>query len=172
MKYRSIILTTIRSLLVCGGLARTALAGPDVTVVNTTANPVPITGTVTDADNPARNAVQMEIIVNPGSTTSSVTIPAGKIFVIEFVSFIASGATVESLELGITGPNIIGGNPIELTYQLVPTPPNALVLSVGNQALRLYAQPGTNVVVAFTSSDNNQHSGVEVSLSGYLVNAQ
>jgi hypothetical protein len=77
MKNRSIILTTILSLLVCGGLSSTARAAgaapvtvvntpnvivantpnvnvanaPNVNVANTTTNPVPIIGTVRDARN-------------------------------------------------------------------------------------------------------------------------
>ena len=65
MKNRNIILTAIPSLLAFGGLSYTALAQvaapapaarttTPVTVVNTATNPVPITGTVGVAENPAR----------------------------------------------------------------------------------------------------------------------
>ena len=92
MKNRNIILIAILS-LGCGGLPCTALPAilapglqpQNVIVANTATEPVPIR----DAENPARNAVQQELwpLVSTGGGSPSVTIPAGKIFVLEFVSF-------------------------------------------------------------------------------------
>jgi hypothetical protein len=179
MKNRGIILIVTLSLLVCGGLSWTALAqnADPVRVVNTTTNSVPIR----DTDNPARQAVQQNIQVTltggAKGGNSSVTIPAGKIFVLEFVSFVATvpGGTITFLEIQVFDPfinNPTGTGPV--SYELVPPPPNAVGFSVGNQALRLYAQPGTNLAVEFsvTASNPNTPPFVVVSLSGYLVNAQ
>jgi hypothetical protein len=55
-----------------------------VVVVNTPANPVPVTGIVRNAENPARQAFQIEYhprILDPTRTT-----PQSKIFVIEYIS--------------------------------------------------------------------------------------
>lgn len=129
MKNRTIILTAILSLLVCGGLSSTALAAgsapvtvintPDVNVVNTATHPVPVIGTVAVADNPARQAVQTSTGFNAGSgfpvtVVGILTIPPGKIFVLEFVSFSASvpGGTVQSLAIAVTGNRAQGGGQV------------------------------------------------------------
>jgi hypothetical protein len=110
-----------------------------------------------------------------GEGQSSITIPAGKIFVLEFVSFGAGvpGGSVESLSINVTGNQINGGQGQAFYYLVIP-PPNAAGEFHGSQALRVYAQPGTSLVVTFavTASDPNNPAGVEVSLSGYFVNAQ
>ena len=102
MKNRNIILTATLSLIICGGLSCTALAAtpppfdvnvvntPSVTVANTTANPVPVVGTVNTAPDPARSAAQIQLQLEPLGSPSTVTIPAGRIFVIEYVSFLFS----------------------------------------------------------------------------------
>lgn len=176
MKNRNIILTAILSLLGCGGLTCTAQAGPspgNVNVVNTTTNPVPIT----DADNPARNAAQQELlipIVGGGFNGHTlITIPAGKIFVLETASFSVGLPGVVAITISVIGPNITGGQGLA-TYQLVipPTSPGA-VGAIGSQALRLYAQPGTSVDINVdldVAAANT--TTVSVDLSGYFVNAQ
>jgi hypothetical protein len=197
MKNRSIILTTILSLLVCGGLSCMAQAGPPpanvnvvntpnvnvantpkVTVVNTTANPVPVTGTVGVTENAAHNAVQQDVgILAPGQ--ASITIPADKIFVLETVSFSTLG--VDFIELDFTGHfSLINGVQSTGTVRyFLQIPPNtfenavASTASQNSQALRLYAQPGTTITIIFSAVPNFSGSpGGEVSLSGYLVSAQ
>jgi hypothetical protein len=121
MENQNIILTAILSLLGCGGLSYIALAAapvdvvntPNVNVANTTTNPVPITGTVSDAENPARNAVQQEVLFNftsGGSSDqqSSISIPAGKIFVLEFASFFASTPNLIAISITVSGHAIRG----------------------------------------------------------------
>ena len=127
MKNRSIILTAFLSLLVCGGLSSTARAGSaPVTVVNTTTNPVPIVGTVRDGHNPARNAVQHEFnIVLTGTLqgSSSINIPAGKIFVLETVSVFADGP-LDFIFITVNGREITGGQGA-VDYSVLIPPPNA-----------------------------------------------
>ncbi len=184
MKNRSIILTGILSLLGCGALSCVAQAAdpsaakrgsapvsvvntPNVNVANTTTNPVPIIGTIADAENPARQAVQQGVFFNftspiPGNApggSQSIPIPAGKIFVLEFVSFQAflpaqGGGTngiVVAITITVDGP-WIDGSQASLAYPLVIPPPtftNASTTFIsGSQAMRLYAQPGTNLVVS------------------------
>jgi hypothetical protein len=183
MKNRCIILTAILSLLGCGGLSCIAQAAdstpvrvvntPKVNVANTTTNPVP----VQDAENPARNAVESSValpITSSPQTQASITIPADKIFVLEFVSFngfeLAPNVTVERLAITVTG-NLVQGGQGSATYELaIPSPSR-----YGSQVMRLYAQPGTVLeitsVVSSTSS-GAQPSSLTVSLSGYFVDAQ
>jgi hypothetical protein len=187
MKNRSIILTTILSLLALGGLTGTALAQnsdpvrvvntPNVNVVNTATNPVPVIGTVaTNAVEPARNAVQQSIEVAltgvQESGQSSITIPAGKIFVLETVSVFTGSSDLFDLAISFTGPLITGGNGLVNYHLAIPTPGVAGIAS-GIQALRLYVQPGTNLTVSCSRSVGGATSSVYfVSLSGYFVNAQ
>jgi hypothetical protein len=114
---------------------------PNVNVANTTTNPVPIIGTVQNADNPARHAVQQDIAINLTTTTSGITtisIPKGKIFVLETVSFFASVpvGTVEQLSITTDGTRL-DGTVTSGTYQLVVPPPNTPGLFNGSQALRV-----------------------------------
>jgi hypothetical protein len=191
MKSRSIILTAILSLLVCVGLSCTALAGTGsapVTVINTTTNPVPVTvanttpvpvtGTVGVAENPARNAVQLKLL--PIGGTSSITIPAGKILVIEFVSFefVDKGpgpgsATLVELSVAVTDPLITGGSG-SLNYQLAVPPANSAnpFVTVGSQALRLYAQPRTTLSVSWGAQGGTGNFVLTVHISGYFVSTQ
>ena len=99
----------------------------------TNTNPIPVTGTVgvtgtvTNADNPARNAVQQSTTISlaVGAVTgkASIMIPANKIFVLEFASFRATtpSGTVVSLEISVSGPQIDGTNGAGL-YELVVPP--------------------------------------------------
>jgi hypothetical protein len=197
MKNRNIILTAILSLLVCGGLscmAQNAPSGipgpptdnvnvvntpnvnvantPKVTVVNTTANPVPVTGTVGVAENPARQAVQQLILVDLPQggvgTSSPMTIPAGEIFVIEFASWDSIGfETPLFVEIQVQRTPLITGGQSSMPYALV-VPPNAIGAS---QAVRLYAQPGTNILVG-TEFPSTTNQSIRVALSGYTVKAQ
>ena len=90
-------------------------ATQDVNVVNTATNPVPVTGTVQNAENPARQAVQWRgqlTFTDSGIGHTSITIPAGKIFVVEFASFSgfnSFGGGVSSLTITVTGNLVQGG---------------------------------------------------------------
>ena len=185
MTNRSIVLTAVLSWLGCGGLACTALAQnsdpvrvvntPSVNVVNPTTNPVPITGTVTDAENPARQAVQHGFnIVLTGTLqgSSSINIPAGKIFVLETVSLLANGP-LDFVFITVHGTDITGG-PGAVDYSLLIPPANAAGITSSSQALRVYAQPGTPLTVNVMLTTTNPSSSflTSVTLSGFFVNAQ
>jgi hypothetical protein len=201
MKNRSIILTAILSLLGCGGLSCVAQAAdpsaakrhsapvsvvntPNVNVANTTTNPVPIIGTVEVAENPARQAVQTITSLGEGAHETAFPIPAGKIFVLETVSFSSTGRMF-FVEIGVTGPALPGTvivPPIGETipdgmvtcfYQLVlpPVPTGNFSRHAGSQALRLYAYPGTQLVIRYMAEVEVLNEA-NVAVSGYFVNAQ
>jgi hypothetical protein len=197
MKNRNTILKAILSLLAFGGLSCTAQAAGGaapvnvtntttnpvpvtgtVNVVNTTTNPVPVTGTVgvtgtvANADNPARHAVQQQLDFVTGPT--SITIPAGSIFVLETVSFFFEGTqvTLDNLHLRVTGNLITGGGQGTVDHYLVIPPPTSSGTIQGGQALRLYAQPGTTLSVFSAVGGPGSISSFLVSLSGYFVSAQ
>ena len=140
-----------------------------------------ITGTVGVVDNPARNAVQafanITLVGGALGDNAFISIPAGKIFVIEFASLYASvpGGTVESLGMFVTAPQTLGPDqPGHYEYELVIPPPDSAGFIHGSQTVRLYAQGGTNIQVHFgvTGSNGSRPPNVMVSLSGYLVSAQ
>ena len=144
-------------------------------MANAATNPVPITETVGVAENPARQAAQQQIDIplsrvaqEDVSGTSSIPIPAGKIFVLETVAFyfLLGIETVRLLQIEVTGPLITGGQGVAAYALLIP--PGVIR---GSQALRLYAQPGTNLKIIFEGT-GGPRSRAFVSLSGYFVNAQ
>jgi hypothetical protein len=182
MKNRSIILTAILSLLGSGGLSSTALAAgaAPVTVTNTATNPVPIIGTVAAADNPARSAVQLTVnldVAQNGDFSEVPTfVPAGKIFVVEYVSFYAKtpGDTVEYVSIKVAEPHLDGSSGLS-EYFLAMPPRTPFGLTIGSQVVRLYAPPGQPIYATVLLTTPNQTSDnypVQASLSGYLVNAR
>jgi hypothetical protein len=170
------------------GLGQEEPVGPTkpVVVVNTLANPVPVFGIVRDAENPARQAFQIEYhprILDPARTT-----PQGKIFVVEYISGELQVDTpageptpCKILRLGFSSSPSLFSNP--------PIPPGAFsvipifqgyVNSIGfvrsfysiSQTVKIYIAPGTVVGTGFSligpvcvpSSLNGR-----ITLSGHLV---
>jgi hypothetical protein len=176
MNNRNIVMTAILSLLGRGGLSCTALAAilppplipQTVILANTATEPVPIR----DAENPARQAAQQELDLVFGPF-NGITIPAGRIFVLETVSFQFNGggvASLDSLSIGVIDP-VITGRQGSVDHFLVIPPPNSAGIIQGSQALRRYAQPGTILGVNQSVSGNGPKS-FAVSFSGYFVSAQ
>jgi hypothetical protein len=98
--------------------------------------------------------------------------------VLEFVSFFVvprTGGFVEDLSITVTG-NLLQGGRGSVLYSLAIPPPDELGKFHGSQAVRLYAQPGTNLRIACAVSNFTSpvdvNFGANVSISGYLVNAQ
>jgi hypothetical protein len=145
---------------------------PNVNVVNTTSNPVPVIGTTQSADNPALSAVGMDFFVqfNGSHGHASVTISAGKIFVLEFVTF-RSPQTVTDIALTTTGPLITGGQGT-ITYFLARVAADANVSTDGSQLVRLYLQPAANLDIDVFVASQAANNSIKMSLSGYFVNAQ
>ncbi len=153
-----------------------------VEVVNTPAEPVPVTGTVNvgnggghplpvrDVDNPARQPVHSDgFCGGKGCRATLYTVPAGKHFVIEYISMFAEMPVGEVayfyLETFIEGRLVAHWFPM--------TAPAAVFrdggASVGQQ-VRLYADSGTTVTtVASHSGTVGVDGGFTFSISGYLV---
>ena len=154
----------------------------DVNVVNT---PLPVTGTVTvgnlgdsplpvrDVDNPARQPVQARancsVTIETGCLPTIYTVPAGKRLVIEYASMDANVPAGELAQLAIATRT--GGETVEHAFPL--TPPS-VAFSAGRaanvgQQVRLYADPGTSVVVTGSRSGFGSPASFIFTISGHLV---
>lgn len=139
----------------------------DVRVVNTP--------DVRDADNPARQAYQQEVglKVEEGMGTGSTDfeVPAGKRLIIEFVSAEVHAPPGQSCDVRIgTSNGDNGRSHFFAATQVAPTDlGNEIMVS---QVTRLYADPGTKVVVVVRRLATSQTGSLQgaVSISGYLVN--
>jgi len=101
-----------------------------------------------------------------------VTVPAGKVAVIEYVSAQAS-AGVHSLQLGVQTFRGMAGStpvysapriPLSLTQQ---APPAKMPLSC-SQILRAYSGPGMPIKIQFTTESTGKSEAYGI-ISGYLV---
>ena len=140
-------------------------ADPPVTVVNTTAQPVP----VRDVDNPARQPFQTSTssptnaFNAQGFGLTLITVPAGKRLVIEFVSATCSP----------TGAGGVVPNPLRVTTQVdhwfALQPGNQIGLAVGTHLTSLYADPGTKVNLTVFPTSNAATVICNVAVSGYFI---
>ena len=152
---------------------------PTVSVTNLptgTAGPAPTTVTlVKDLDNPAQQPFQNGLscaTIASGATScfSTLTVPAGKELVIEYVQISSrenAGSTTAVYLLTTT----VGG--LSIAYSLAPG--TAVVVNgnnvrIGEHLTRIYADPGTTV--RFDGSENSNSGTVIFTalLSGHLVN--
>ncbi len=163
-----------------------ALAAPppkEVIVVNTSAEPVPVVGTlsgaVTAAIAPSKEPFQQDVsvLVDAGalSNTASFLVPLGKRLVLEY----ASGNTrVDDKELvRVNVATTAGGSSV--THTLAPevihrdfeAPTTDDFIVTYGQTIRIYADPGTQVSVTATRSENAEITPTffQLALSGYLV---
>jgi hypothetical protein len=148
---------------------------PNVTVANTITNPVP----VRDTDNPAIQPFQTEIALDLTSFTSKVgtfTVPAGKRLVIEFVSIFAqvNQGQKELVNIETTAGNTVASYTVVPNFYGTEVSSNpAFDVFVGNQQMRVYADPGSTVNILVYGQLNTNALGGQtvVSLSGYLVNS-
>jgi hypothetical protein len=145
---------------------------PTVQVGNDSSTPLP----VRDVDNPARQSFQRELdpLVPSGSfsASDSLTVPAGKRFVIEFAS--ASIDTTAGTKMWVRIQTTSSG--VGLSYSLLPQlqgnfGADGSDFLLASQPMKLYADPGTQVtvVVNVLGGVANTNTGAAVSLSGYLV---
>ena len=138
-----------------------------VTIVNTASEPVPMF----DVDNPARHPFQETLvkILSPGEANggSSLTVPAGKRLVIEYVSGEANATPGQGLWLSII--TTIGGGADYREFNLVVHPSGISNVQIVSQPLRAFANPGTLVTGSIKRSDVTGQVLVSFTISGYLV---
>jgi len=175
--------------------AQTSPPGPDVRVINTQTNPVPVTLTgnlavdtstnapllVRDVDNPARQPVIRladDVNVLVGETQASkqmYTVPAGKRLVIEFVSvrtFVGPPGQKLFVAVGVSDG--------QTTYDinLAPTLVGTFTVGTGgttgdrsaiSQQTRLYANAGDTVRAFVQKNDDVGAGQATITVMGYLV---
>ena len=151
----------------------------DVLVVNSPAQAVPVsaqgTTLVRDADNPARQAVNVHLEKNlpvgqsqTACPTTLFTVPAGKEFVVEYVSIWGVSAVLESPSVSISRPGVQTEYLFFLERKgtsLIGAP-----LYGASEQTRLYFSPGDAVNYCVTRDKNTDDLGYRIRLSGYLVN--
>ena len=100
-------------------------------------------------------------------------VPDGKRLLLQGLS--ASFSSFQQTEAPlITLSTVVGGSPGSHFFPDVPQPADAVNTILPEQALTLYADPSSTVTVRvnnFNTASDIRDSGVQVTLSGYLVDA-
>lgn len=124
---------------------------------------------VRDADERARTAYQVKVSLNfNGTSGTMVPIPAGKRFVVEYVSMTGSAAATGGgvQPLVLIGPSLTGGNGFSYYFNLQQSPQAATQFFKSEQ-VRLYGDT-LGVSIGYTGAMPYMLSA-NVMLSGYLV---
>ena len=147
------------------GLSREvhAVASALVTVVNTSANPIP----VTHVDERVTQAFGFRTFPNVRSS-STVTVPAGKRMVITSVSGFNNGnGSASDLEVDLISSGV--GNAQRIAFA---TSQSASALRyLANENVFLVADPGTTVYFFISDSDFNDSAGINIDVHGYYTSA-
>ncbi len=158
-----------------------------VQVVNTSANPVPITGSVTDAENPGHSPLRLSFSLTVRNGFGSLfdnfaaQVPDGKRLVVEYVSvscFVLSSAGVDvaTLDLNVsenTGPNSSVSHAIPLPVTKSVTASLGSNRYFASQLVQLYADGspignlGGSVILTGPAPQNGVTCNFEV--SGHTV---
>jgi hypothetical protein len=148
-----------------------------VLVINTTTNPVPVSGSINvgnaatspipvrDVDDPARHAFYGELCASqPATCSSSLTIPAGQRLVIEFVSGDCAGgnSVTDFFPLLIVHAGTAGN--VAFPFRPMPAGGSSPTHFVFDEQTRIYAD--TNLQAAVFSTGN---ISCDLRFSGYLV---
>jgi len=147
------------------GLSREvhAVASALVTVVNTSANPIP----VTHVDDRVTQPIGFRTFPNVRSFSTYV-VPAGKRFVITSVSGFNNGnGSASDLEVDLVTNGT--GNAQRIPFG-APQSANALRYLL-NENVFLVADPGTTVYFFISDSDFNDSAGINIDVHGYFVSA-
>jgi hypothetical protein len=148
--------------------ASAAQAPANVNVINTASAPVPVREV-----GPSLEPFQAS---GGGSFSSGVdsssfvlvTVPLGKRLVIEYAT--VSGFASEGVKLGALIATTVGGTTV--SHQLVVTDQGTLndpATFAAAQPMRLYADPGTNVVGIVYRTPNEFGGGAGITISGYFA---
>ncbi len=142
-----------------------------VNVTNTEAAPVP----VRDVDSPGRQRFSSRVVISiPGNgilVSDHYVVPAGKRLVLEDVSagvHIPQGYRAHFSILRSTpgGDNAL--RHLTLTYQFTQA---SIDLLVAGEPVRMYFEPGDKLGYIINLSGNVGNTSVDLTLSGYLVDA-
>jgi len=147
------------------GLSREvhAVASALVTVVNTSANPIP----VTHVDDRVTQPVGFRTYPNVRSYSSYV-VPAGKRFVITSLSGFNNGnGSASDLELAVVSNGASNAQRVPFGAPQSATSLRYLL----NENVFLVADPGSTVYFFINDSDYNDSAGVNIDVHGYLVAA-
>ena len=147
---------------------------PDVHVTNgvtiSSATPVHTIST----DDPAKSAFAMTttFVWEDGQNIAQqiLTVPAGKRFVIEYLSAdgsLQSGQHASYVRLAITTNGVIG----LYTFPVQPYAAGGAAVFLASQSTHLYADPGTELAVVAVRDSNAGTGAGEVFVTGHLVNA-
>ena len=147
------------------GLSREvhAVASALVTVVNTSANPIP----VTHVDDRVAQPFGFRTFPNV-RTFSTVAVPAGKRMVITSVTGFNNGnGSASDVEVDLVTNG--AGNAQRIAFA---TPQSASALRyLANENVFLVADPGTTVFFIISDSDFNDSAGINIDVHGYYVSA-
>jgi hypothetical protein len=111
---------------------------------------------VIEQNNPAFDPFQAQVFAK-GGQCGTVDVPAGKRLVIEYVSADIEDSVTHSIVIRTTA----AGSTVDHYIPLLG-PPEGSTISIASQAVRLYANPSTQVGVCLTGL-------AVVGLSGYFV---
>ena len=140
-----------------------AVASALVTVVNTSANPIPVTTT----DERIPQAFGLRTFPNVRQS-STVTVPAGKRMVITSVSGFNNGnGSASDLEVDLVTNG--AGNAQRIPFQAAQSATSLRYLA--NENVYLVADPGTTVYFFIDDSDFNDSAGINIDVHGYYVSA-
>ncbi len=140
-----------------------AVASALVTVVNTSANPIP----VTHVDDRVTQAVGFRTFPNV-RTSSTYVVPAGKRFVITSVSGFNNGnGSASDLEVDVVSNGT--GNAQRIPFGAAQSATSLRYLL--NENVFLVADPGSTVYFSIDDSDFNDSAGINIDVHGYLAAA-
>jgi hypothetical protein len=158
-------LASILTLVGCAA-AHAAIPVVDTNVVNTPK--------VIDAENPARSAFGAQFCRGSCGTVQdpAMTVPGGKVAVIEFVSASCSGGTTDtltSIELfsSVKGSGVVHHVPLQSTGST-----DTVRVYGASQIMRVYADPSTDglINVSFAYVGTPTPHRCNISISGHLLN--
>lgn len=177
------------------GAAQVPPSAP-VTVVNTTANPVPVTGTIgltgtanvtvsntgsnpvptvsLNQDDKVLNAFRTRLLFGGGSpqTDKEFTVPTGKRLVIQSISVHVDLATGQKPDVFLTLPIDSGINVIELPVSFAGSDALGRDYYKGLHQTNWVADGGTTVKAVGRTFSGANTTSVDINVSGYLVDTQ
>lgn len=125
---------------------------------------------VRNVDDPVHKPIQIPggIIFDSNGTANHPVfpVPAGKRFVIEYVSarvHLQPGQILDQFEIWTTGGEVM------LPHQMIATPQGNTGVSLVSQPVRFYADPDTLISIFVRSTVQKVVGSGSLSLSGYLV---